>query len=41
MSPPTATPLFRANGPLQGSVHVTELGPHGAPPVLFVHGSTS
>ncbi|MEO3797447.1 alpha/beta hydrolase [Nonomuraea sp. B10E15] len=41
MSPPTATPLFRANGPLRGSVHVTELGPHGAPPVLFVHGSTS
>ncbi|WP_220448327.1 alpha/beta fold hydrolase [Nonomuraea diastatica] len=41
MSPPSATPLFRANGPLPGSVHVTALGPHGAPPVLFVHGSTS
>ncbi|TDE23996.1 alpha/beta hydrolase [Nonomuraea mesophila] len=26
---------------MPGSVHVTTLGPHGAPPVLFVHGSTS
>ncbi|MEV4399900.1 alpha/beta hydrolase [Nonomuraea sp. NPDC049607] len=35
------TPLFRANGPLPGDVHVTTLGPESVPPVVFVHGSTS
>lgn len=37
----TAEPLFRPNGVLPGELHVTELGPEGAPRVIFVHGATS
>lgn len=38
----TLAPVFRANGPLPGEVHVTALGAEaGTPPVIFVHGSTS
>lgn len=39
MSAPT--PMFRANGPLPGAVHVTAVGPESGPTAVLVHGSTS
>ncbi|MEO3784135.1 alpha/beta hydrolase [Actinocorallia sp. B10E7] len=42
MFPSSTTPVFRANGSLPGRAHVTTWGAaNSAPPVIFVHGSTT